>query len=158
MGTLELEAVPDGEVKVDNGDYRNAGGGARLSVEPGTKTVTFRAKNGVTARRQVHVTAGQTHRAKVWFKGEINVVTPPTAGKNLWGIVFVNGVKQTRVGEDGKVEDMTTPARLNLPADRYRIKVTKFGYDAEPGEKDVTLEPSFDGQPSATVSFRLKKR
>lgn len=158
LGVLELEAVPDGEVKVDDGDYRNAGGGAHMSVEPGTRTVTFKAKNGETAKRQIHVTAGQTHRAKCWFNGEINVLTPPSAGKNIWGIVFVDGVKQTRVGEDGKVEDMTTPARLNRPAGRYTIKVTKFGFEADPGEKVVALEPSFNGPPTANVKFYLKKR
>jgi predicted Ser/Thr protein kinase len=152
-GTLELEAVPDGEVRVDDGDFRNAGGGTRVNVEPGARTVTFKSRNGVTARRQIHVAAGQMHRAKCWFNGEINVLTPPVGGKNINAIVFVDGVKQTRGGDD-----LYTPARLNLPAGRYRVKVTKFGYDAEPGEQVVTLEPSFDEPPTARVTFKLKKR
>lgn len=152
MGTLELEAVPEGDVKVDGAEYRNAGGGIRWTVEPGATWVTFRGKNGTSARRQIHVVAGQSQRAKCWLAGEINVLTPPVGGKNVSAVVFVDGVKQTRGGDD-----LYTPARLNLPAGRYKIRVTKFGYDAEQ-ERLVTLEPSFDGPPSANVTFRLKKR
>ena len=148
MGVLVLEAVPAGEVKIDAGDYQDAGGGPRISVTPGQYMVTFKGKNGMTKETRLHVGAGGNAGAKCYFNGEIGVVTSKEDGKSLWGSVYVDGVRQ----------ESTTPTRLSLPAGRYKIRVTHDGYEAIPREKIVTLEPSLDGPPTVSVSFKFKKQ
>ncbi|MEW6511670.1 MAG: serine/threonine-protein kinase [Bacteroidota bacterium] len=147
MGTLVLEAVPFGEVKVDDGDYRSAEGGIRVPVPPGSRTVTFKGRSGMTKETRLHVGAGETNGAKCYFSGEIRVVTTLTDGKSFaWASIAVDGVPQ----------DKTTPATLQLPSGRYKIGVSRQGFDAIPKEQIVTLEPSFDGPRKVPVSFKLR--
>ena len=147
MGVLILEADPAGEVKIDEGDYRDAGG-ARISVSPGSHLVTFKGKNGMTRETRLHVAAGGSVGAKCYFNGVINVVTSQEDGKSMWGSLYVDGARQ----------EQPAPTRLLLPAGRYKIRVTHDGYEAIPREKFVTLEPSFDGPPTVSVAFKFKKQ
>ena len=149
-GVLVLEAVPDGEVKVDDASYRNADGpGARVTVQPGARTVTFR-KGGLTKQTTIRVGAGETNGLKCYFSGTVNVVASPAGGTGtIWGYVVVDGTRQ----------EVTTPATLPLAAGRHRISVTRQGYVAVPAEKVVTIEPSFEGPAvKYQVAFKLKQQ
>jgi predicted Ser/Thr protein kinase len=147
MGTLVLEAVPAGEVRIDDGQYRDADGGTRVAVAPGSRRVTFKGKNGMTKETRIRVGAGESNGIKCYFSGEI-AVTSTLNGKTWWGNLFVDGVRQ----------ESSSPTTLKLAAGKYKIGITRNGFVATPAEHIVTLEPSFDGTPKASVTFRFKKQ
>jgi len=146
-GTLVLEAVPTGEVKVDDGTFVNAGGGTRITVPAGMRTVTFRGKTGMTRETRIRVGAGGTEGIKCYFTGDVNVSTTNVDGKRVAGVITVDGVQT----------ETWTPATISLPAGRYRIGVTKRGFELVGGERMVTIEPSLDGTTKVKVPFKMKE-
>ncbi|HTY59986.1 MAG TPA: serine/threonine-protein kinase [Bacteroidota bacterium] len=143
---LTLEAVPDGQVSVDDGPWQNAAGGIRVSVKPGTRTVVFR--NGSARKSDViEARAGSPDGRKCYFQANVNV-TSLLNGKGTWAYIVVDGVTGTE----------TTPKEIPLSVGRHTVSVQKNGYTPRPGERTIAIEPKFVKPDAIPAQFDLIKR
>jgi hypothetical protein len=146
-GTLLLEAVPEGEVRVDDGRFQNAGNGTRINVPVGQRRIVFKGANGSLKETSMHVRAGETREIKCQFQGDVNIAST-MEGKSWWASITIDGRDQG-----------ITPKTVTLPVGRHRISVRREGLDAIGGEQTITIEPAMGEKPPGyRVSFRLKKK
>jgi predicted Ser/Thr protein kinase len=146
FGTLVLQAIPDGDVRIDEGKYQNASYGTRLSVPVGHRSVVFRGANGSIKETSLNLRAGETREIKCQFQGDVNIAST-LEGRSWWGSITVDG-KDVGI----------TPKTITLPAGRHRIGVRREGLVTVGGEQIVTIEPILGEKPGGyRVSFRLRK-
>jgi serine/threonine protein kinase len=142
---LTLEAVPDGEVSIDEGPFRNAGGGIKAFVHPGTRKIVF--KSG-SARKSVEIEAkaGLPDGRKCYFQVPVNVTT---GSSKLWAYIVIDGVKH---------EDIMTPKTIPLSPGKHTVTVEKNGYTPNPSQRIVTIEPTFTLPSAIPAPFELIKK
>ena len=143
---IVLEAVPDGEVSIDDGPYKTASPGIRVPVRPGTRKVVFRS-GSVTKTDYVEAKAGNADGRKCYFQAPVNVTTV-AAGKGTWASIVI----------DGKTRDEITPHAIPLPAGRHTVTVEKKGYTASPSQRVVNIEPTFTVPTAIPAPFDLIKK
>lgn len=144
--TLVLRAVPSGSVLVDGGARTNLGAEA-LSVEvaPGERTIIFEHPRYGTKRTTVALRPGEQRQLTCFFETYLSVAT---TGDASWGLLVI----------DGKPTDVQTPIDgYPLGPGRYRITVSKMGYETVEGEKLVVVEPRFERRVER-LSFSLKRK
>jgi predicted Ser/Thr protein kinase len=146
-GTLLLEAAGDGQVKVDDGPYREPGN--RLTVPAGSRTVTFKSASGLTKSTTVQVLRGESKGIKCYFDGNVAVgLSTEKGGGRAFGYIIVDGVQK----------DASAPGTISLPAGTHRIGIARKGYETVPAEHVVKIEPSFDGPPKTLIAFKLRQK
>ena len=140
---LTLEAVPDGEVSVDDGPFRNAKGGVGVMVHPGTRRVVFR-NGGMTKSDVLDVKAGNVDGRKCWFRAPVNVACRPG-----WAYVVIDGV----------TTELTTPNAVQLTAGKHTISVEKKGFAPSPPRYDVNIDvPTLTKPPAIPAPFEMIKK
>jgi predicted Ser/Thr protein kinase len=145
-GTLLLEAAGEGQVKIDDGPYREPG---RVTVPAGSRTVTFRSASGVTRSTTVEVVRGESKGIKCYFDGNVAVgLSTEKGGGSAFGYIIVDGVQK----------DATAPGTISLPPGRHRIGISRKGYETVPAEHEVMIEPSFDGPFKKSIAFKLRQK
>lgn len=145
-GELVLEAVPDGEVSIDDGPFKSASPGIRVTVRPGTRKVVFRS-GPATKSEYVDVKAGNADGRKCYFQAPVNVTTV-AGGKGTWASIVI----------DGKAREEITPKAIPLPAGRHTVTVEKKGYTVSPAQRVVTIEPTFTVPVAIPAPFELIKK
>lgn len=146
---LALEAVPDGEVQIDDGPFKPAHPQLSLSVAPGTRRVVFRSTVGrITKEKTLQLSAGGEEGVKCYFQGPVTV-TSSDGSKPTSAAIIVDGVTR---------DEWTNGPPIVLGAGVHRINVQKNGYVCVEGEKRVTVEPSFTGNERISVHFGLKAK
>jgi len=143
---ITLEAVPEGEVKVDDGPWRSASGGIRVPVHPGQHQIVFRS-GSLTKSDVLDAKAGGVDGRRCYFQGPVNV-TSIYNGQSTWASIMVDGVTREEV----------TPKEIPLAAGRHRIAVQKSGYTSSPGYREVDIEPSLVRPTAIPAKFELKKK
>ncbi|HUI11628.1 MAG TPA: serine/threonine-protein kinase [Bacteroidota bacterium] len=143
---ITLEAVPDGQVKVDDGPWRGAAGGIHVSVSPGQHQVVFRS-GSLSKSDVIDAKAGGADGRKCYFQGSVNI-TSVYNGTTTWASIVV----------DGATRDETTPKEIMLPAGTHTIAVQKNGYSCTPAARDVTIPVSLLKVPAIPAKFELKKK
>jgi hypothetical protein len=146
---LTLEAVPDGEVSVDDGPFRNAREGAplKVSVRPGTRRIVFRS-GSVTKPVEIEAKAGVADGRKCYFLIPVNV-TSVLNGKQTWANIVI----------DGAMREEVTANAIPLPAGKHTISVQKKGYTASPPLRVVTVpSPSLVKPDAIPAPFELIKQ
>ena len=145
-GTLLLEAVGEGQVKVDDGPYREPG---RVSVPAGNRTVTFKSASGVVKSTSVQLVRGESKGIKCYFDGNVAIgLSTEKGGGGAFGYVIVDGVQK----------DDNAPGTISLPAGKHRISIARKGYQTVPAEHEVTIEPSFNGPFKTSIAFKLRQK
>jgi hypothetical protein len=143
---LTLEAVPDGEVSVDGGAFKNARDGHKETVRAGTHTIVFKS-GSVEKKIEIEARAGVADGRKCYFQVPVNVVTGD--GRN-WGYIVIDGVM---LGEE-----ITTPRTIPLSAGRHTVTVQKKGYTADPPHLVVNIEPMLTKPSEIKAPFKLIKK
>ncbi|HTO94046.1 MAG TPA: hypothetical protein VMM80_06720, partial [Bacteroidota bacterium] len=143
---LTLEAVPAGEVSVDNGPWRNAKDGVHISVRPGQHDIVFRS-GGVTKTDVLNARAGVADGRKCYFQGVVNV-TSILNKQSVWASIVVDGVTREEV----------TPKAIPLPAGKHRIAVVRGGYASSPEYFAVDIAPSLVQPTEIPAKFELRKK
>jgi predicted Ser/Thr protein kinase len=140
---LTLEAVPDGEVSVDDGPFLNAKDGRKVMVRPGTRRIVFR-NGGMTKSDVLEVKPGGVDGRKCWFRAPVNVACRPG-----WAYIVIDGV----------TTELTTPNAVQLAAGKHTISVEKKGYAPSPPRYDVNIEvPRFNKPDAIPAPFELTKK
>ena len=143
---VTLEAVPSGEVSIDNGAWQNAKDGIRVKVRPGQHDVVFRS-GGVTKSDVLSEKAGAVDGRKCFFQGTVNVASSLNK-QPFWASVVV----------DGQTREETTPKSITLSAGRHRIAVVRGGYSCSPEYREVDIVPSLVQPAEIPAKFELKKK
>ena len=143
---LTLEAVPDGDVKVDDGPWRSAAGGVHMSVHPGQHQVVFR-NGSMTRSDQIDAKAGGADGRKCYFQGVVNITS-----------VYNNATTWASIVVDGVTRDETTPKEIMLPAGSHVISVQKNGYTCTPPSRQVNIQASLVKPTPIGAQFELKKK
>jgi serine/threonine protein kinase len=142
---LTLEAVPDGEVSIDDGSFRHASPGIRVSVKPGTRKIVFRS-GSATKSLEIEAKSGDPDGRKCYFQVPVNVTT---GSSKIWAYIVIDGAKH---------EDLTTPQTVLLSAGRHTVTVEKKGYAPSPVQRVVNIEPSLTLPPAIHAPFDLIKK
>jgi predicted Ser/Thr protein kinase len=140
---ITLEAVPDGEVSVDDGPFTNAKDGHKVMVRPGTRRVVFR-NGGMTKSDVLEVKPGVADGRKCWFRAPVNVACRPG-----WAYIVIDGV----------TTELTTPNAVPLTAGKHTISVEKKGYAASPPRYIVNIDvPRLTKPDAIPAPFELIKK
>ncbi len=140
---MTFEAVPDGEVSVDDGPFRDAKGGVRVMVRPGTRRVVFR-NGGLTKPDVLEVRPGVMDGRKCWFRAPVNVACRPG-----WAYIVIDGV----------TTELTTPNAVQLTAGKHTISVEKKGYAPSPPRYEVNIDvPTLIKPAAIPAPFELIKK
>ena len=145
---LTFQAVPDGEVSIDDGAFRNAREPVRVSVRPGTRKIVFR--NGpATKLEMIEAKSGTVDGRKCYFEVPVNVTSVSEAdGKQIWAAIIIDGVTREEI----------TPHAIPLSAGRHTVTVQKKGYTASPAERIVNIDPTLLVPTAIPAPFKLIKK
>jgi hypothetical protein len=143
---LALEAVPDGEVSIDGGAFRNAGAGHKETVRPGTHRIIFRS-GSASKTVEIESKAGGLDERKCYFQVPVNVISVLN-GTQAWANIVIDGVMREEV----------TAASIPLSAGRHTVTVQKKGYTADPPQKVVEIEPTLTKPSEIKAPFKLIKK
>jgi hypothetical protein len=143
---LTLEAVPDGEVSIDGGAFKNARDGHKETVRAGTHNIVFRS-GSVEKKIEVEARAGSPDGRKCYFQVPVNVISVLN-GTQTWANIIIDGV----------MRDEVTAASIPLSAGRHTVTVQKKGYTADPPQKVVDIEPTLTKPSEIKAPFKLIKK
>ncbi|HEX7574161.1 MAG TPA: serine/threonine-protein kinase [Bacteroidota bacterium] len=143
---LTLEAVPDGEVSIDGGAFKNAGAGHKETVRPGTHRIIFRS-GSASKTVEIDAKAGGMDGRKCYFQVPVNVISVLN-GTQTWANIIIDGVMREEV----------TAASIPLSAGRHTVTVQKKGYTADPPQKVVEIEPTLTKPSEIKAPFKLIKK
>ena len=143
---LTLEAVPDGEVSIDGGAFKNARDGHKETVRAGTHNIVFRS-GSVEKKIEIETRAGSPDGRKCYFQVPVNVISVLN-GTQTWANIIIDGV----------MRDEVTAASIPLSAGRHTVTVQKKGYTADPPQKVVDIEPTLTKPSEIKAPFKLIKK
>ena len=144
--SLTLIAIPEGEVRVDDGTFMQATASLHVPLAAGSHTVAFRGKGGVLKTKEVNLETGSPSIVRCYFQAEIQI------------IATLDGVQwPAEIVVDGVRRHEKTPGKIALAAGTHKIGVHLDDYVAIPREQNVEVKPAFDSPLRLKATFVLKQ-
>ena len=122
----------------------------RQSIAPGTYTLRFERPAFKSIDTTITLTAGENFELTCYFQQNININAYPIGSNSdeIFALININGILQN---------DLWTPKELTLPPGKYRISLSKIGYQAIEQEINLEIMPSFKNI-TKHITFHLQKK